>query len=126
MRWTHRLCEPYASAVFCHRYCAQLMMQYWIEPHVDTTAWEFFDLSCTARDVAAAESRFFQKQKLLKKKKKNLERWRGLPRGEREREESVVTFLGARIRRLARAFSRERERRDPKVFSSTRRAQDFS
>ena len=28
------------------RYAAQLMLENWLEPHVDTSAWEFFDLSC--------------------------------------------------------------------------------
>ena len=27
------------------RYAAQLMLENWLEPHVDTSAWEFFDLS---------------------------------------------------------------------------------
>ena len=31
------------------RYAAQLMLENWLEPHVDTSAWEFFDLSCQAR-----------------------------------------------------------------------------
>eukprot|EP00965_Chrysotila_dentata_P229125 6196998-Pleurochrysis_carterae.AAC.3 len=26
------------------------MLQRWIEPHFDTSAWEFFDLSCKSRD----------------------------------------------------------------------------
>lgn len=32
------------------RYCMDLIMEQWIEPHIDTTAWEFYDLSCKARD----------------------------------------------------------------------------
>jgi len=32
------------------RYCMDLIMQRWIEPHFDTSAWEFFDLSCKSRD----------------------------------------------------------------------------
>jgi len=32
------------------RYAAQLMLDHWVQPHVDTSAWEFFDLSCNARD----------------------------------------------------------------------------
>ena len=31
-------------------YAAQLMMEHWIEPHIDTSKWETFDLSCKARD----------------------------------------------------------------------------
>ena len=34
------------------RYAAQLMLENWLEPHVDTSAWEFFDLSCAARDAS--------------------------------------------------------------------------
>lgn len=32
------------------RYATQLMMDQWIEPHLDTSAWEFFDMSCASRD----------------------------------------------------------------------------
>ena len=28
------------------------MLENWLEPHVDTSAWEFFDLSCAARDAS--------------------------------------------------------------------------
>eukprot|EP00457_Paulinella_chromatophora_P005146 gb/GEZN01005160.1/.p1 GENE.gb/GEZN01005160.1/~~gb/GEZN01005160.1/.p1 ORF type:complete len:590 (-),score=81.02 gb/GEZN01005160.1/:39-1808(-) len=31
-------------------YAMQLILAQWIKPHVDTTKWEFFDLSCKARD----------------------------------------------------------------------------
>jgi len=34
------------------RYAAQLMLENWLEPHIDTSAWEFFDLSCAARDAS--------------------------------------------------------------------------
>ena len=34
------------------RYAAQLMLENWLEPHVDTSAREFFDLSCAARDAS--------------------------------------------------------------------------
>jgi isocitrate dehydrogenase len=32
------------------RYCMQLVMDNWVKPHVDITNWEFYDLSCIARD----------------------------------------------------------------------------
>jgi hypothetical protein len=32
------------------RYCMQLIMDEWVSPRVDTSAWEFYDLSCVARD----------------------------------------------------------------------------
>jgi len=32
-------------------YCMQLIMEKWIKPHIDTTAWEFYDLSCKNRDA---------------------------------------------------------------------------
>lgn len=32
------------------RYTTQLMLDQWIKPHVETSAWEFFDLSCRNRD----------------------------------------------------------------------------
>ena len=32
------------------RYCMQLVMDRIVEPHVDTSAWEFYDLSCISRD----------------------------------------------------------------------------
>ncbi len=32
-------------------YCMKLIMEKWITPHVDTSAWEFYDLSCTSRDA---------------------------------------------------------------------------
>ena len=31
-------------------YAAELVKTRWIEPHIDTTAWEYFDLSCNSRD----------------------------------------------------------------------------
>ena len=31
-------------------YCMDLVMEKWVHPHVDTSAWEFFDLSCRSRD----------------------------------------------------------------------------
>eukprot|EP00945_MAST-04E_sp_MAST-4E-sp1_P006584 g6584.t1 len=32
-------------------YCMELIMEKWIEPNIDTSNWEFFDLSCTSRDA---------------------------------------------------------------------------
>jgi len=32
------------------RHCMELIMQQWVEPHIDTSRWEFYDLSCKARD----------------------------------------------------------------------------
>eukprot|EP00322_Chrysochromulina_rotalis_P005331 CAMPEP_0115848420 /NCGR_PEP_ID=MMETSP0287-20121206/10914_1 /TAXON_ID=412157 /ORGANISM="Chrysochromulina rotalis, Strain UIO044" /LENGTH=482 /DNA_ID=CAMNT_0003302335 /DNA_START=36 /DNA_END=1484 /DNA_ORIENTATION=+ len=32
-------------------YCMELIMAKWVEPHVDTSRWEFFDLSCVNRDA---------------------------------------------------------------------------
>lgn len=32
------------------RYASQLMLDKWIEPHLDTAAWRYFDLSCVNRD----------------------------------------------------------------------------
>ena len=31
-------------------YTTQLLLQQWIEPHFDTSAWETYDLSCKSRD----------------------------------------------------------------------------
>merc|ERR1719409_2546635 len=32
------------------RYVMQLVCAKWVEPHVDTSAWEWYDLSCKSRD----------------------------------------------------------------------------
>jgi len=32
------------------RYCMDLVIERWIEPNIDTSAWEFYDLSCKSRD----------------------------------------------------------------------------
>jgi hypothetical protein len=32
------------------RYTMQLILDQWITPYIDTSSWEFFDLSCKARD----------------------------------------------------------------------------
>lgn len=32
------------------KYCMDLIMEQWVEPNVDTSKWEFFDLSCVGRD----------------------------------------------------------------------------
>ena len=31
-------------------YCMELIMDKWVHPHVDTSAWEWYDLSCVSRD----------------------------------------------------------------------------
>jgi len=31
-------------------YCMELIMAKWVTPHVDTSAWEYYDLSCKSRD----------------------------------------------------------------------------
>jgi hypothetical protein len=33
------------------RWAGELFLNEWIRPHVDTSAWEFFDLSCKSRDT---------------------------------------------------------------------------
>ena len=40
----------YISGEEMTRYTAQLMLDKWLAPHVDTSRWEFFDLSCVGRD----------------------------------------------------------------------------
>lgn len=32
------------------RYAMQLILEKWVEPHIDTSKWEFYDLSCKSRD----------------------------------------------------------------------------
>lgn len=32
------------------RYASQLMIEQWVEPHLDISSWEIFDLSCKSRD----------------------------------------------------------------------------
>jgi len=31
-------------------YCMELIMAKWVEPHIDTSKWEYYDLSCKSRD----------------------------------------------------------------------------
>jgi hypothetical protein len=31
-------------------YCMKLILDRWINPHIDTSGWEYFDLSCKSRD----------------------------------------------------------------------------
>jgi hypothetical protein len=31
-------------------YCMKLIMEKWITPNVDTSKWEYYDLSCKSRD----------------------------------------------------------------------------
>lgn len=40
----------YISGEEMTKYCMELVLEKWIKPHVDTSAWEFYDLSCKARD----------------------------------------------------------------------------
>ena len=42
----------YISGEEMTRYAASLMLKHWVEPHMDTSKWEFFDLSCSARDAS--------------------------------------------------------------------------
>jgi isocitrate dehydrogenase len=32
------------------KYTMELIMEQWIKPHINTDKWEFYDLSCKARD----------------------------------------------------------------------------
>eukprot|EP00931_Biecheleriopsis_adriatica_P021939 TRINITY_DN14214_c0_g2_i1.p1 TRINITY_DN14214_c0_g2~~TRINITY_DN14214_c0_g2_i1.p1 ORF type:complete len:530 (-),score=112.63 TRINITY_DN14214_c0_g2_i1:157-1746(-) len=40
----------YISGEEMSRYTMQLIMEKWVEPFIDTSAWEFYELSCLARD----------------------------------------------------------------------------
>lgn len=40
----------YISGEEMTHYCMNLIMDEWIKPRFDITAWEFYDLSCVARD----------------------------------------------------------------------------
>eukprot|EP01061_Rhynchopus_euleeides_P017316 TRINITY_DN28788_c0_g1_i1.p2 TRINITY_DN28788_c0_g1~~TRINITY_DN28788_c0_g1_i1.p2 ORF type:complete len:519 (+),score=246.93 TRINITY_DN28788_c0_g1_i1:52-1608(+) len=40
----------YISGEEMTRYAMQLVLDEWIQPHIDTTQWEFYDLSCKSRD----------------------------------------------------------------------------
>jgi len=40
----------YISGEEMSRYTMQLIMDKWVKPFVDTTKWEYYDLSCTSRD----------------------------------------------------------------------------
>lgn len=42
----------YISGEEMTRYTMKLILEQWIEPHFDTSAWEFYDLSCVARDAS--------------------------------------------------------------------------
>ena len=41
----------YISGEEMTHYCMNLIMDKWIKPHVDTSAWEFYDCSCKHRDA---------------------------------------------------------------------------
>jgi isocitrate dehydrogenase len=32
------------------RYTMALILEKWVEPHLDTSSWQFYDLSCKSRD----------------------------------------------------------------------------
>ena len=55
---THSIisCPPmvYISGEEMTRYCCELILEKWIKPHVDTSAWQYFDLSCISRDKVQA------------------------------------------------------------------------
>jgi len=40
----------YISGEEMTKYCMDLVLERWIAPRVDTSAWEFYDLSCKGRD----------------------------------------------------------------------------
>eukprot|EP01050_Picozoa_sp_SAG11_P040345 SAG11_NODE_17488_length_517_cov_0.877990_1_plen_120_part_01 len=40
----------YISGEEMTTYCMELIMEKWIEPHIDTSKWEFYNLSCKTRD----------------------------------------------------------------------------
>jgi len=40
----------YISGEEMTHYCMNLIMKEWIDPHIDTSKWEFYDLSCVTRD----------------------------------------------------------------------------
>ena len=42
----------YISGEEMTAYTMQLIRRQWIEPHIDTSAWQMFDLSCRARDAS--------------------------------------------------------------------------
>ena len=35
----------------------KLCVERWVEPHVDTSSWEYFDLSCKSRDETKDKAR---------------------------------------------------------------------
>lgn len=40
----------YISGEEMTHYCMNLILEQWIKPHINIDAWEFYDLSCIARD----------------------------------------------------------------------------
>ena len=40
----------YISGEEMTRYTMELILDKWIKPHVDISAWEYYDLSCKSRD----------------------------------------------------------------------------
>jgi len=43
----------YISGEEMTRYCMELIMKQWITPNLDTSSWEFYDMSCKSRDDTA-------------------------------------------------------------------------
>lgn len=51
---SHRLVAPpmvYIQGEEMTRYAMELILEEWVKPHIDISSWEFYDLSCKARDV---------------------------------------------------------------------------
>lgn len=40
------------------RYCMELVLNEWIRPRIDISSWEFYDLSCVARDETDDQGEF--------------------------------------------------------------------
>jgi len=41
----------YISGEEMTRYTMELILEKWIKPHMDISAWEWYDMSCKSRDV---------------------------------------------------------------------------
>lgn len=42
----------YISGEEMSRYTMEIIMEKWVKPSVDISQWEFYDLSCKARDAS--------------------------------------------------------------------------
>jgi isocitrate dehydrogenase len=54
VRYFSKMVAPpmvYISGEEMTRYTMDLIMEKWIHPHVDTSAWKYYDLSCVSRDT---------------------------------------------------------------------------